>query len=147
MTKTTESKTTEWMETTKREAAFRRGLVLHGNTRDLFSRGGASYATLPELLWQELEREFTVRAVWDGVDGLRFASTKEAERWRDAVRRGVDTPASTASRGEPYDDGGKEPASAQTRISLDETLAAIRCDAQTAAHEYLKDTQVPHGGE
>lgn len=32
-------------------------------------------------------------------------------------------------------------------VPLDETLAAIRCDAQTAAHEYLKDTQVPHGGE
>ncbi|MCC6619925.1 MAG: AAA family ATPase [Deltaproteobacteria bacterium] len=113
----------EWLETIRREAEVRRGLVLHGNTRDLFSRGGTTYVTLPELLVQELAA-FSVRAVWDSADGLRFASPMEATRWNDALRARLATP---EPQGTAYD-LGDEPttATAVTRITLDALLAAYR---------------------
>jgi hypothetical protein len=82
----------EWLQTTLREAPVRRGLVLFGNTRDLFfEESRKRYVTLPELLLRQLtsaERNvgFSIAAVWDNADGMRFASEQGERRFRELTR-------------------------------------------------------------
>jgi len=119
------SREAEWLESLLRESSFRPGLVLYGNTRDLFWSGrGADYLTLPELLVHRLDR-FGVRAVWDRVDGLRFASEQEARRWDDAVTESV---AGSQNEGTAYDlgddDEPEQPCS--RRVELQELIAQYR---------------------
>ena len=79
----------EWLVALARDAEIRTGLVLYGNTRDLFWTGlGADYVTLPALLARRLTR-YSLRAVWDRVDGLRFETPEQARRWEDAVANAV----------------------------------------------------------
>ncbi len=61
-----------WLATVTREAHVRAGLILYGNTRDLFAMPpGPDYVSLARLLVVRLS-QFDVRATWDRVDGLRF---------------------------------------------------------------------------
>jgi hypothetical protein len=118
----------EWMTAVAREAEVRTGLVLYGNTRDLFWTGkGADYATLPALLSAHL-RKFDIRATWDRVDGLRFASEDGARRWSEAVARVV---TGSASQGAAYDleedtPGEEERRAGGRRIELQELIAEYR---------------------
>ncbi len=117
----------DWLGTLTREAAFRPGLVLYGNTRDLFWSGvGAEYLTLPALLTRRLDG-FSVRATWDRVDGLRFEDEREARRWDEAVERTIAAP---ADPGNAYDMGEDEEDDANPvgprRIDLHELIAQYR---------------------
>jgi DNA polymerase III delta prime subunit len=116
-----------WLATVAREANVRAGLVLYGNTRDLFSTGpSGDYVSLPGLLLARLE-QFTVRATWDRIDGLRFADKAHARRWSEALTTalgGEDVPS-----GERYDYGGQESATQQSapqRVDLHEMIAQYR---------------------
>jgi hypothetical protein len=123
----TVTETPAWLSTVTREAHVRAGLVLYGNTRDLFSTGsGTDYMSLASLLVARLT-QFTVRATWDRVDGLRFGDDVQGRRWAEAVAAalGSDTPAA----GESYDYGGAGPAPAPSvpqRLDLAEVLAQYR---------------------
>ncbi len=113
-----------WQEALTREAAIRSGLVLYGNTRDLFWSGaGCDYLTLAELLVRRLAG-FTIRATWDAADGLRFADEREARRWDEVVERRVAAPAT----GTDYDVGDRQASSSPTsrKIDLLETLEQYR---------------------
>lgn len=82
----------EWLRTTLREAPVRRGLVLYGNTRDLFySESRGRYMTLSALLQQELCRAehqlgFTLAGVWDQADGLRFVDERTERRFNQLLQ-------------------------------------------------------------
>lgn len=82
----------EWLRTTLREAPVRRGLLLYGNTRDLFfDEERRSYVTLPELVLQRLTSGsenlgFTLAGVWDHADGLRFANNRMERRFGEITR-------------------------------------------------------------
>ena len=92
-----------WLVDLTREASIRSGLVVYGNTRDLFWAGrAAEYVTLPRLLTSRLDR-YTTRAVWDAVDGLQFADESEARRWSDGVERAMS--GGPAPAGDDYDLG------------------------------------------
>ena len=123
----------EWLAALAREARVRSGLVVYGNTRDLFWSGnGPEYVTLPALLAKRLDA-FGICATWDRVDGLRFASDEQARRWREAVERSVGSGTAT---GKPYDVGGAgtpdpAPTSAR-RIQLRELIAEYRAVVRRA---------------
>lgn len=120
----------EWLNAVSREAEVQTGLVLYGNTRDIYWTGdGSDYATLPALLVRRLPR-FGIQATWDRVDGLRFASQDQARRWSDAVAQSIGKP---TSEGTPYDIGEDEgddfanqDPSAARRIELTELVAQYR---------------------
>jgi hypothetical protein len=118
------AKRPDWLEAVLREARVRAGLVVYGNTRDLFWGGAAQYLTLPALLSQTIEG-VTIRAVWDRVDGLRFANDREAARWNATVatRMGGNT-----GGGEAYDVGEEDepPANSGRRIELVDLVAEYR---------------------
>lgn len=106
-----------------REAQVRAGLVLYGNTRDVFSRGGSRYVTLPAYLLEVLS-SYTIRAVWDRVDGLRFHTTQDESRWSKALDRQLGTPTGVQA----YDMGAEDeaPAAEGNRIELAELIARYR---------------------
>lgn len=108
----------EWSRTILREAPVRRGLVLYGNTRDLFyDEAERCYVTLPELILRRLAHAgqglgFTIAGVWDNADGLRFASERMERRFGEIARGRIEglpsggtdypvdaPPANTAVRG------------------------------------------------
>jgi energy-coupling factor transporter ATP-binding protein EcfA2 len=110
-----------WFANLRREADIRGGLVLYGNTRDLFwSPEAGAYDTLPRLLVRTLT-DFTLRATWDLVEGLRFADPAHAKRWEQIVARRLATPA----RGTAYDLGEPAPATSAP-IDLEEMIARYR---------------------
>jgi MoxR-like ATPase len=119
----------EWMTAVIREANVRAGLVLYGNTRDLFWTGkGADYSTLPALLDAQLT-QFDVRATWDRVDGLRFSSDDASRRWSEAVARSVTGGASAAEAYDLGEDDTEEevaPNNRGRRIELQELVAEYR---------------------
>jgi energy-coupling factor transporter ATP-binding protein EcfA2 len=125
----------DWLEAVLREARVRAGLVLYGNTRDVFSAGGSRYVTLPTLL-SESVREYTIRAVWDRVDGLRFSTEREAARWDTAVKACV---AGSAHIGTAYDTGevDEPPASSGRRLDLAELIAQYRAVLSAVAERPL----------
>jgi energy-coupling factor transporter ATP-binding protein EcfA2 len=121
------SKMPEWLATVQREANVRAGLVLYGNTRDLFWSGtGADYLTLPTLLARRLE-QFAIRATWDRVDGLRFFDEQHARRWDEAVERRLFP---DGGPGDAYDVGGEAPvapvSTSGRQVSLEELVAQYR---------------------
>ncbi|HEY0133165.1 MAG TPA: AAA family ATPase [Nannocystis sp.] len=112
-----------WFTTLRREADIRGGLVLYGDTRDLFwSPEAAAYQTLPRLLVGALT-DFTLQATWNLVEGLQFADRAHAKRWDVIVTRGIAGP----TRGAAYE--VEEPAPGPTApvpISLEELIARYR---------------------
>ena len=114
----------DWLEALSREARIRKGLVLYGNTRDLFpSAAPALHLTLPQLLIEDL-KDFTIRATWDNADGLRFATDREATRWHGVVSRALTPQANTGSAYDLGDD--PTPVLTTTRIDLTELIAQYR---------------------
>ena len=122
----------EWIETLRREQGVRDGVVLYGNTRDLFAvPGDTRYRTLPRLLMETVGAEVRgparLRATWDRVDGLRFGSDAEARRWHEAVQRHT---VGGAGEGEVYDLGDDfeddEPAPGSVPLELFELLSQYR---------------------
>lgn len=130
----------EWLNTLQREANIRSGLVLYGNTRDLFWSGkGSNYLTLPALLTQELD-QFSIRATWDRVEGLRFGDEHEARQWEQALERGL-AGDSRPIQSQAYDLGDDEPptptSAAGIRVELDELLARYRLVSNQERHRAL----------
>src|SRR5687767_4114846 len=92
----------DWLLAVQREASVRSGLVVYGNTRDLFWSGtGSDYFSMPALLSQRLE-QFSIRATWDRVDGLTFLNTRHERRWDEILQRRLASPTRT---GQAYDVG------------------------------------------
>jgi energy-coupling factor transporter ATP-binding protein EcfA2 len=123
----------DWQRALVREAGIRSGLVLYGNTRDIFfDPESRDYLTLAGLVARRLGKppssRFTITATWDQADGLRFGSPAQARRWEEALQRSLG--ASTGG-GASYDLGDEppapEPRSTQgTAISPQELVAAFR---------------------
>ncbi len=112
-----------WHTTLLREAKIRSGLVLYGNTRDLFWAEGHQYCTLPTLLARSLAN-FTIQATWDVVDGLRFADDTHARRWDRIVSQGASAPVPPLGASVYRVPAAPAPASAP--IDLDELIARYR---------------------
>ena len=112
-----------WFDGVLRESAIRRGLILYGNTRDLFFDGGTRYSTLPEQLVRRVPG-VTIRAVWDRVDGLRFAGDEDARRWERATEGAVPRPAQSGTAYDIGPDEGSE--TRRERVDLVELLAQFR---------------------
>lgn len=121
----------EWLRTTLREAPVRRGLVLYGNSRDLFfEEDSKSYVTLPELLVRRLTHSsanqgFTVAGIWDHADGLRLANERMERRFNDLMRGRAQ---SLPSGGTEYDAGPPSTATSRGLYvgRLDEIVTAFR---------------------
>ena len=111
-----------------REAGYRRCLILDGNVKDLFDDGNKHYLPLPDVLLGRLaamEQEgrpcFSICAVWDPIDGLRFLNTLMQQNFHRIL--GL-TPSSSSScacpssnSGNEYDDGsGDEQAPAEKTL-------------------------------
>lgn len=81
----------DWQQALVREARVRSGLVLYGNTRDLFfDPESREYLTLAELVVRRLggpSSRLTLSALWDRADGLRFGSAAQQQRWEEALQR------------------------------------------------------------
>jgi hypothetical protein len=119
------SKQPEWLATIQREAEVRSGLVLYGNTRDIFWAGtGADYVTLPALLTKQL-KQFTIRASWDQVDGLRFASDDDRDRW-DRARQSIAAKPGSGTAYDMGDDAQEGPTTTGIQIQLQELIAQYR---------------------
>jgi len=127
---------TAWLRAFLRESCFRSGLVLYGNTRDLFWSGaGPEYLTLPTLLLRSVNADkpnrFTIRASWDRADGLVFAEDRDQQGWDSAVASQLNTGSRT---GNAYDFGGNNDADAEQEqdqtvgrhVELNELLAEYR---------------------
>jgi len=126
----------DWLQDLRREAGIRKGLILHGNARDIFyDSRDRQYVTLAELVVRILSRDsslgFTLVGVWDLVDGLRFPNDKSAGRFREIVQgtaRKLDPP----DQGQAYDVGetdNRQESSSPSRPlypDLNELLPAIR---------------------
>ncbi|MFP2905186.1 AAA family ATPase [Pyxidicoccus sp. 3LFB2] len=123
----------DWQSALQREARIRSGLVLYGNTRDVFfDPDSRDYLTLSELVSRRLGRgassRFSLTAVWDQADGLRFGSQPQARRWDEVLQRRM----GGASAGTPYDTGeAPEPpargsGATGTRLALRELIPAFR---------------------
>lgn len=84
----------DWLRAFLREARIRSGLVLYGNTRDVFfDPESRHYLTLAEFLVRQLGRahpgRFTMTATWDRADGLRFGTSAQLQRWNDVLQRNL----------------------------------------------------------
>ena len=116
-----------WWNGLIREARIRAGLVLYGNTRDLFWSGtGSSYETLPNRLVTLLADTFDTRLTWDRVDGLRFASERDEREWTNALQATV---GQEPEVGEAYDLGEPaptEPPGPTVMLDLPEVVARYR---------------------
>ncbi|HZH77675.1 MAG TPA: AAA family ATPase [Archangium sp.] len=123
----------DWQRALLREASIRSGLVLYGNTRDIFfDPESRNYLTLAELVARRLgppaSSRFTINAMWDQADGLRFGSPAQARRWDEALQRGL---GAGTGEGAAYDLGDEQPAQesrgTQGRpIPMRELIAAFR---------------------
>ncbi|HRI08478.1 MAG TPA: AAA family ATPase [Nannocystaceae bacterium] len=110
-----------WFANLRREADIRGGILLYGNTRDLFwSPDVHAYDTLPQLLMRDLP-DFTIRASWDLAQGLRFAELTHAQRWERIVARHL----APATRGAAYHLGDPAPAGPSS-LDLEEVIARYR---------------------
>ena len=124
----------EWLQTTLREAAIRQILILDGNVQDIFyDPQQRQYVTLPELLVRMLGHSqapgFSITAVWDQIDGLRFGNKRTRERFQSALG-GTTARANSPANKRTYDMGaqGSQPAASSGQLYPDpaDLLAAIR---------------------
>ena len=104
---TTAPQLPDWQLALQREAQIRSGLVLYGNTRDVFfDPESRDYLTLSELVSRRLGRapssRLTITAVWDQADGLRFGTPAQARRWEELRQRRL---GGGPGAGTPYDVG------------------------------------------
>jgi energy-coupling factor transporter ATP-binding protein EcfA2 len=129
----------DWQRALLRESRIRSGLVLYGNTRDVFfdPRSG-DYLTLSEFVVRQFRGEaaspFSLTATWDRADGLRFGTESHSRRWDEALQRSLGQ--GTHRGGTPYDVGDEEVgpreegASARSaagrKIELQELIPAFR---------------------
>jgi len=90
---TTESPSVpNWQRALLREAPIRSGIVLYGNTRDVFyDEATRDYLTLAQFVVRRLERglpqRFTMTARWDRADNLHFGSAQQAQRWEQLLQK------------------------------------------------------------
>jgi energy-coupling factor transporter ATP-binding protein EcfA2 len=99
------SKMERQFENLAREARFRKGIVVYGNTRDEFTiktDEGTRYVLLAHYLDRTLhDSGFSVVGVWNPIVGLKFRSDDERRRfntwWRGSLTQDVE--------GEKYDAG------------------------------------------
>ena len=123
----------EWLQTTLREAAIRRTLILDGNVNDIFyDSQQREYVSLPELLVRMFGRseslKFSITGVWDQVDGLRFSDNRTRDRFQNALG-GTTVQANNSPNNRAYDMGsqGLKPATAgRLYPEPPELLAAVR---------------------
>ncbi|MBZ4402220.1 AAA family ATPase [Myxococcus sp. AS-1-15] len=131
---TTAPQLPDWQLALQREARIRSGLVLYGNTRDVFFYPESrDYLTLSELVSRRLGRapssRFTLTAVWDQADGLRFSTPAQARRWEDIRQRRL---GSGPGAGTPYDVGeepeapGRGSGTQGERVPLRELIPTFR---------------------
>ncbi len=88
-----------WLSTFKREAGYRRCIIMYGNVRDLwYDTGTSKYLRLSQYLNMNM-KDFTTRARWDRLEGFNFPTKGQLRRFREALERQV---SATSEEGEEY---------------------------------------------
>jgi hypothetical protein len=124
----------DWQRALLRETPIRSGIVLYGNTRDVFyDPVSRDYLTLAQFVTRRLERDiprrFTITAQWDRADNLHFGSPQQAQRWEQILQESVGAGSSEGSAYPLDDDPAAPPGSgsaAGPRLSLQELFPAFR---------------------
>lgn len=76
----------EWKRTVRREAGFRRCLILYGNVRDVWQTNDGRTLRLAEAVRESLQDKFSIQGTWDRIDGLSFPSTSQLSSFNDLVQ-------------------------------------------------------------
>lgn len=76
----------EWKRTVRREAGFRRCLILYGNVRDVWQTNDGRTLRLAEAVRESLKDMFSIQGTWDRIDGLSFPSTSQLSSFNDLVQ-------------------------------------------------------------
>lgn len=76
----------EWKRTVRREAGFRRCLILYGNVRDVWQTSDGRTLRLAEAVRENLQDMFTVQGTWDRIDGLSFTNSSQLSTFNDLVQ-------------------------------------------------------------
>ena len=76
----------EWKRTVRREAGFRRCLILYGNVRDVWQTNDGRTLRLAEAVRESLQDMFSIQGTWDRIDGLSFPSTSQLSSFTDLVQ-------------------------------------------------------------
>ena len=76
----------EWKRTVRREAGFRRCLILYGNVRDVWQTNDGRTLRLAEAVGEGLQDMFSIQGTWDRIDGLSFPSTSQLSSFNDLVQ-------------------------------------------------------------
>jgi GTPase SAR1 family protein len=95
-----------WLESFKREAGIRRGIVLHGDVLDVYAspENPAEYITMRDIVQKTLKAKgFKAAFVWDKQSGIH--GDKQTQDIWNKVRNAATLTAVT-SNGEDYDLGG-----------------------------------------
>ena len=78
----------EWKRTVRREAGFRRCLILYGNVRDVWQSSDGRTLRLSEAVREQLQDMFTLQGTWDRIDGLSFPTSSQLSTFNDLVQGG-----------------------------------------------------------
>ena len=76
----------EWKRTVRREAGFRRCLILYGNVRDVWQTNDGRTLRLAEAVRESLQDMFSIQGTWDRIDGLSFPNTSQLASFNDLVQ-------------------------------------------------------------
>ena len=76
----------EWKRTVRREAGFRRCLILYGNVRDVWQTNDGRTLRLAEAVRESLQDMFSIQGTWDRIDGLSFPTTSQLSSFNDLVQ-------------------------------------------------------------
>ena len=76
----------EWKRTMRREAGFRRCLILYGNVRDVWQTNDGRTLRLAEAVRESLQDMFSIQGTWDRIDGLSFPNTSQLASFNDLVQ-------------------------------------------------------------
>ena len=76
----------EWKRSIRREAGFRRCLILYGNVRDVWQTSDGRTLRLAEAVREQLQDMFTLQGTWDRIDGLSFPTTSQVSTFNDLVQ-------------------------------------------------------------
>ena len=76
----------EWKRSVRREAGFRRCLILCGNVRDVWQTSRRTNTSPRRAVREHLRDMFTVQGTWDRIDGLSFPTSSQLSTFNDLVQ-------------------------------------------------------------
>jgi ATP-dependent Clp protease ATP-binding subunit ClpA len=79
----------EWMRAVRREAGFRRCIILYGNVRDVWLTDDGRTLRLAEAVQDGLSDLFDIQGTWDQIDGLCFPNASQLSTFNDLAAGGA----------------------------------------------------------